>query len=373
MGEQLRYKSFLLKAGYWAAIALLALLFFKYLFNPLLPFIIALAVSMILRPLVVRLTAKIKIKNSVTATIIVILAYLLLAALIAGILVGLASAIISWASGLPDYFTENIYPSLDRYGTKLLEFAERFEPEQQEFVVNMLPDIVSTISGFVVDFSKSAVTWASSVGTRLPSAFLTTVICVIATVFISIDYDNVAGTLLHKFPFRVQEALLFGKGAFSKIIINFAKSYSIILLITFAEMFIGLLIIGYENALLYAVAVAVFDILPVVGSGMVLVPWIIITFVQGSIGKGFGLMVLWLIVVTARQFIEPRVVGKQVGIHPLATLVSMWLGLKLVGGVGLLAFPILLLIIIELKEGGFFSQNNEAENALQTSEEQEQS
>ena len=361
MNEQTKYKDFLLKVGYWAAILILVLLFIRYLLDPLLPFIIALAVSMMLQPLIRKLTEKLKLKKRVVSVIVVLLTYLVFAAIIAGILIGLATALIRWAGGLPAYFTDYIYPWIELNGNKLLELAARFNPEYMTTIDNLLPDIVSTISGFVVSFSRNVVSWASSVGTRLPGAFLTTVICVIATVFLASDYDNVAGKMFSVFPEKTQKAMLFGRSAFASIIGNYAKSYSLILLITFSEMSIGLLIIGYENAFLYAFGVAVFDILPIVGSGMVLVPWIIITFIQGLVGRGIGLTVLWLIVVTARQIIEPKIVGKQVGMHPLVTLVSMWTGLQLAGGVGMFAFPISLLVIKSLREEGLIGKKAEGE------------
>lgn len=362
MNEQTRYKNFLLKVGYWAAILALALLFIRYLLKPLLPFIIALAVSMMLQPLIRKLSKKLTVKKRILSVILVLLTYLILAGIVAGILIGLATALIRWASGLPAYFTDFIYPWIERNGNRLLELVSRINPEYETTVDTFMPDIVSTISGFVVSFSKDVVSWASSVGTRLPGAFLTTVICIIATVFLSADYDNVAGKLFSLFPEKTQRTMLYGRRAFASIIGNYAKSYSLILLITFTEMSVGLLLIGYENAFLYAFGVAVFDILPIVGSGMVLVPWVIITFIQGLVGRGIGLAVLWLIVVTARQFIEPKIVGKQVGMHPLLTLVSMWTGLKLAGGIGMFAFPISLLVIKSLREEGLIGEKAQAEN-----------
>lgn len=359
MIEQDRYKNFLLKVGYWAAICLLALLFLRYLLKPLLPFLIAFAVSMILQPLVRKLSARLKVKKKFLSVVVVILTYLIVAGIVVGICIGIAAALIRWAGGLPEYFTDFIYPWIEEKGTKLLEFLAKINPKYEATQETILPDIVSTISGFVVSFSGNVVSWASSLGTKLPKAFLTTVICVIATVFLSADYDNVAEKMFAVFPKKAQEIMLFGRSAFAAIIGNYAKSYFLILMITYTEMAIGLLIIGYENALLYALMVAIFDILPVVGSGMVLVPWIIITFIQGLAGRGIGLTILWLIVVTFRQFLEPRIVGKQVGMHPLVTLVSMWTGLQLAGGAGLFVFPISILVLKELKEEGIIGKRSE--------------
>ena len=129
---------------------------------------------------------------------------------------------------------------------------------------------------------------------------------------------------------------------------------------TFAEIAIGLLIIGFDNAAVIALLIAVFDILPIVGSGIVLAPWAVIKLLQGKIGMGIGLAILWAVVIVVRQIAEPKIVGKQVGLHPLATMLCLWVGLKLGGGIGMFALPISLLIILELKaEGLILNKGNE--------------
>ena len=77
--------------------------------------------------------------------------------------------------------------------------------------------------------------------------------------------------------------------------------------------------------------------------------------VQGKIGKGIGLLVLWLVVVIARQIIEPKIVSKRVGLYPLVTLFFMWMGLKVFGGVGMLALPVIVLVIKDLYESGILN------------------
>ena len=110
-----------------------------------------------------------------------------------------------------------------------------------------------------------------------------------------------------------------------------------------------------ENAAVIASLIALFDFMPILGSGMILLPWTIFTLIQGKIGRGIGLLVLWLVVVIARQIIEPRIVSKRVGLYPLVTLFFMWLGLKIFGGVGMLALPVIVLVIKDLYESGLLN------------------
>ena len=166
--------------------------------------------------------------------------------------------------------------------------------------------------------------------------------------------------MLGVLPEKAQTIVRTAKRALGVIVGKYLKSYLLILLMTFAQITVGLLIIGVDNALVIALLISVFDILPIVGSGLVLAPWAAIKLLQGQLGVGIGLAVLWAVVIVVRQYAEPKIVGKQVGLHPLATLLCLWVGLKLAGGIGMFALPIGLLIIMELKaEGLILNDGNE--------------
>lgn len=350
--EDAKYKSFLLKFGCFAAVALLVFIFLRYLFKPMLPFIIAFAVSALLRPVYLRLAKKLRLSGKVWPVILVLLFYLLLVGVVLALLVGLMSAVIDWGRSLPDMFNDTLSPWLTGVMTDLLLLASRFDPDSALMIEQMLPDALSGMGGAIMDFSVSVVGWASSVGTKLPGALLAVVICVIATVFTAVDYDNIWSALRSAMPKKVREISDRVRVAFGNIAFSFLRSYLLILLITFGEVAAGLLIIGFDNAVVIAALIALFDILPIVGSGMVLLPWTIFKFIQGDIAKGVGLAILYVVVAVVRQVIEPRIVSKRMGLHPLVTLFCMWVGLKTMGGVGLFALPLLVITLKDLKESG---------------------
>lgn len=352
MTDQQRYSKFLLKFGYIAAIAAIVFVLVKFLLKPLAPFIIALAIAMILQPLVDYMAKTRRMNKNAVAVILVILTYLLLAALLVAIFIGIISAVIDWASGLPLFFTTTIEPWIENSGNNLIDAVSKYYPQIEDSVNDILPDVISTISNKVIDFSGTIVSWASNAGTKLPGAMLATVVCIISTVFLAADYEHVIDSVVSRLPEKGQDIVRTAKRALKTIIGSYAKSYSLILLITFAEIAVGLLIIGMSNAIIIALIIALFDILPIVGSGMVLLPWTIVLFIQGKIGKGIGLGILYVFVIIMRQILEPKIVGKHVGLHPLITLMCMWIGLKLFGAVGLFALPVTILVIIELQADG---------------------
>jgi predicted PurR-regulated permease PerM len=133
---------------------------------------------------------------------------------------------------------------------------------------------------------------------------------------------------------------------------QYGRSYVLILGITFAELTLGLLILGVKRFVLIALLIAILDIFPVLGTGTVLIPWAVIALIQGSIGRGIGLLVLYAVITVIRQVIEPRIVGKHVGLHPLITLICMFVGTSLFGWIGLFGLPILMAILLELHNSG---------------------
>jgi predicted PurR-regulated permease PerM len=110
--------------------------------------------------------------------------------------------------------------------------------------------------------------------------------------------------------------------------------------------------LNISNAILIAIITAVFDILPVLGTGGILIPWAIMTLFQGNYQTGIGLLLVYLFVTVVRNILEPKIVGGQLGIHPVVTLMSMFVGVNLLGVIGLFGFPITISLLKHLNDTG---------------------
>ena len=126
---------------------------------------------------------------------------------------------------------------------------------------------------------------------------------------------------------------------------RYILSYLLLFLITFSIMLVGLFILGREHALVLALVISVLDILPVIGVGTVLIPWSILSFIGGSHGLGVGLIVLFLVNLFVRQLVEPRIVGKSLDMHPVLTLILLYVGYSLFGIGGVIAVPAVSLLL----------------------------
>ena len=131
-----------------------------------------------------------------------------------------------------------------------------------------------------------------------------------------------------------------------KIIFAYAKIMSI----TFVELSIGFIILGIDSPFLVALLISIFDVLPVLGTGGIMVPWVLYLLINGQINLAIGLLILYIIVTVIRNIIEPKIVGDQIGVHPLLMLIGMYAGVKIFGMFGLILFPVVLIIIKNLND-----------------------
>ena len=345
-------KTFLINIAFWAVILALIYVVFKYFIHLIMPFFLALIFAAIMRPVVRLLVKRLHVPRGVAGVIVTILFFAIIGTLLVLLTLRIISGIGDVFALLPDLYRDTLEPGLVNLFNRIQEFAARYDMDLEETLESIGPQILSAAGNAVSSISGRVVNWVSSLVTKVPHFLISTVICVVATFFMSIDYDRMMNVLIHLFPERAQAVLADVRRSFIKIMKQYGRSYVLILAITFAELTLGLLILGVKRFVLIALLIAILDIFPVLGTGTVLIPWAIIAFIQGSVGRGIGLLVVYAVITIIRQIIEPRIVGKHVGLHPLITLICMFVGTSLFNVIGLFGLPILMAIILELHNSG---------------------
>ena len=204
----------------------------------------------------------------------------------------------------------------------------------------------------VSGISMEVMGWLSGFASSLPGMFINLLLMVITTFFIAADYELLTGFCLRQLGDRPKAVFMEIQSYVVGTLFVCIRSYALIMTITFVELSIGLTLIGVENSLVIAFLIAVFDILPVLGTGGIMIPWTVITALTGSHGLALGLLVVYLVITVVRNIIEPKIVGSQIGLHPVVTLVSMFVGAQLLGVLGLFGFPIGLSLLRYLNETG---------------------
>ncbi len=338
-----------------AGILIAAWIFLKYLAGAIMPFILAAAMSALVAPAAKKISAKTRIPRKISAAVMLIAIFALISALVYMALSRLifeAGKLLEYVSQDPEALVNTLQGFFDRltgngsrfaFIQKLIE-AEAFKElgiDMNELLKNALSSMLSSLSSAL---PGAAVAFVS----KLPSALLFTVVFLISAFYFSFDTNTISEGLRSLLPTKWQEKLPLLKEKFTKTLSGYIKAYLLIMLITFLEMFVGLSLLKINYAFIIAAVIALVDILPVLGAGTVLVPWAVFSFIAGDTGKGIALIVIYAVSLVIRQFAEPKIVGTTLGIHPLATLASVYLGLKLLGVAGIFIGPMAALIIKEM-------------------------
>lgn len=316
--------------------AFLFYLFMKHVFVAVLPFLIGWFVAFAMRPVAAYLSPRLKIKQGILRLLLTILLIVILAGLVSVAIWLLSREVWSFLSGLDSNFDalRDMIGNIVGDGGIIGKIFGELGNYVADGIYSILASLLGTLGGAV-----------SSLASMIPRALFFLLITVISAVYFSLDLDRINAGVKSLLPKGACSFLVRVKDGFLSALFRYARSYLLLLLITFGEMLVGLFILRAPYPVLMAIVVAVLDLLPVIGVGTVLIPWGIWALISGKGAFGIGLFALFLLHTVFRQIIEPRIVGKNLGIHPVLTLVFLYVGYTLFGFVGLIFVPLLTVLV----------------------------
>ena len=309
------------------------------------PFLIAFIISLMVEPVIRRVVRKTKLARKTSAIIVILFVFAILIGLI---IWGIASAISEASNllqGLNGYI-EKGYQQVQWF-IDSMDFDKIKIPEQVYGIVqNSLGDFFDTASNWVRGILTSFLNGL----TQIPIICIYVVITVLATYFICTDKLYILDQMEHHLPQTWIKKLRIHVRELTVTLGGYLKAEVILVIISFVEVLVGLYIfkfVGFniQYPLLAALGIGFVDALPILGSGTVMIPWAIISAINGDINLAIAMLVLYIIIAIVRQLLEPRIVSGQIGIHPIFTLIAMYTGFKFMGVMGLLVGPILLIIL----------------------------
>ena len=197
-----------------------------------------------------------------------------------------------------------------------------------------------------------------STAKQIPSVLIAVVITLVASCFMTAEFPRVMAFFRLQVPEHRREDIDRGKELLKSSLGKMGKAYALIMLVTFIEMAIGLTVLRLigvfqSNYIIMISAVtAIIDIVPVLGTGTVLLPWAVYSLITGSFGMGIGLLVIYAVITVIRQVIEPKLVAGQLGLSPVVTIAALYFGLKVFGVLGMIITPILIIMLKLLNDEG---------------------
>ena len=339
----------------WILYALLAagagFLLFRFVLPWALPFLLALLTARLIEPAVKWLMARLHLRRGFAAAICGLLVLGLMLALIGLAVNQIISGAGRFVQSLPDMAGQMSY-SFSRLEGAVYRFIIAAPVETQALINTAVESVAAMLEELPALLSTQVFTFAASVATAFPRIFLFTITYAISVLFMSAAYPQVMAFILRQIPRKWHERLRTFREELAQTLLKWCKAQMMLIGVTFSILTVAFLILRVPYGLLFAVLIALIDALPILGTGTVLIPWAIIRMVGGDFTMGFGLLFTYGVVSVTHSFMEPRLVGGQLGLHPVATLMAMYLGYRTVGVVGMITFPFILILLKQFHDQG---------------------
>lgn len=309
------------------------------------PFLIAFIISLLMEPAIKFLMKKLNFKRRTSSIII----FIIVIALVTGTLVWGITTIISEATkllqGFNDYF-DKAYIQVQEIISNIKLSKIQLSEQVSTIVQNSTNDLINNISAW----AKNTLNALLNIVTEIPTIAIYVVITLLSLYFICTDKIYMIDQFEHHLPKEWVKKIWIHLKDITKTLGCYLKAQAILIIVSFVISIIGLYIykiigLNVEYPLLMALGIGFVDALPILGSGTVMVPWAIISAVNGDLHLGLAILILWGIMSAVRQIIEPRIVSHQIGIHPIFTLIAMYTGFKFIRIMGMIIGPIVLIIL----------------------------
>jgi sporulation integral membrane protein YtvI len=343
-----KQKAFIIHVAYIVIILLLVYVGIKYLLPLLMPFVIGMIIAIIFRHVIDAIEKKTHIKRLLVSIIILLTFYGIVGLLASMIGFKVFTFLKDLFNSLPALYEKTIYPALETLANDLVIQYPGIEVYLEDFINNTSQSIFS----FLTNASSTVVGTITGLASQLPSLLIKFIFTIVSSFFFTIDYYRITRFVIRQFKGDRREMILKLKDNGIGTLGKFIKAYASIISITFLELSIGFWIIGIPNPFLFGGLIAIIDVMPILGTGAVLLPWSVVAFILGNTKVGIGMLVIYIVITVVRQSIEPKIVGQQIGLHPIVTLLLMFVGAQLMGVLGLLILPIIATLLMKLNEDG---------------------
>jgi sporulation integral membrane protein YtvI len=342
-------------------IVIISLVTLFYLSKITYPFLIGLIIAFMINPLVNFFEVKGRMPRALSVFITLIIIFAIFAGLITLLIAEIVTGANYIAAVVPDHLDTIITYLQQMLAGQILPFYhqianlfQNLDTGQQETILNNIENVGKTFGTTVGNFIKNFFGNIPNVISWFPNAATVLIFSLLATFFISKDWYKLSSMASRFLPNRAKSS---GRTVFidlKKALFGFLKAQATLISMTTIIILIGLLILRIDYAITVALITGIVDIIPYLGTGAIFVPWIIYEIITGDTSVAIGLAVIYIVVLVQRQVMEPKVLSSNIGLDPLATLIALFAGFKLIGFLGLIAGPVFLVIINTLHRANVF-------------------
>lgn len=317
------------------------------------PFVIGWIIALIASPMVSFFEKKLKIKRKAGSAVVIVavIALVILAGYFGG--VWLTEQVAKFVGDVPQLW-ESAQEDFKQVGDRL-SVAFRYLPVEVQRTVTHIRDNIQEYAGsFVGTAGEPTLEALSRFAGSLPNIVIGTIMCLLFTYFYVADREYIPNLLEKALPGAVIERFTMVKRGFTGAVGGYFKAQLKIEVWMYLLLLIGFTVLKVRYAFIIALGVAFLDLLPFFGTGTVLLPWTLVKFLSGDYRMVVGLLIIWGVGQLARQIIQPKIVGDEVGLSPIPTIFLLYIGYKAAGVIGMIiAVPIGIILLHLYQEGVF--------------------
>ena len=285
-----KQRAFIIHFIFFLILTLLLYVGIKYVFPLLMPFVIGIVIAMSFRNLIDLIEKKTHIKRVFISILTLLVFYSLLGFIISLIGVKMVNFISSLFYNLPTLYKETLLPALNTVTDNMIDKY----PSTRTYLDNFMSNIDQSVFTYLSQISTKVVSMATGFAGMLPTLLIKFIFTIVSSFFFTIDYYKITRFIVRQFKPEHQKVILNLKDNVIGSLGNFIKAYAAIISITFAELSIGFWILGIPSPFLFGLLVAIIDIMPILGTGAVLLPWSVIAFIIGNTKVGMGMLILYI-------------------------------------------------------------------------------
>lgn len=319
------------------------------------PFVASWILALLATPLCNLLEKHIKLNKKWASAVIIILVLLVLAGLGYLAVTKLGKELIGLFSGAPEYYVY-VQRTIKSFGDNLTNIVSAFSADFGNQVQEFFNNLLKQMSGVINEFAPKGVEMMGSAAANLTNGFIGTVVMIISAYFFIADRERLGEGFWRIIPDDLKPTVQNIKDKVIAALGGFLLAQFKIMCIVFVILLIGFLLMGNPYALLLALVISFVDLLPILGTGTILIPWTLICFLQRDYRQAVFLIVLYIVCLVARQFLQPKMIADSMGLDSMATLVLIYTGYKLDGMKGMILALLVGVIVLSLYRLGLFDR-----------------
>lgn len=345
-----------LSKRHWILILLtITLLIAGYYLLPVsVPIIVAFITALFLNPSIRWMQFRFRVKRRLAVIIVYILFLILIGIMGSYVVTKAVTQVVNFSENAPTYFNQ-----MESFSTKWQADINRFTADlPQNFVDEVKESIQDTLKNFKTKITdtlniENIASWVA----KIPDLLVSFLVYLISLFLFMLELPRLKTKAYERLTDETAEKVRFMNARLSYVVFGFLKAQFLVSIIIFIVSLIGLLYIAPKVAVIMSLFIWMIDFIPIIGSIAILAPWGIYMLLAGEIVMGTQLAVLAFILLTIRRTVEPKVMGRHIGLSPLATLIAMYLGLQLIGIMGFILGPLLVIAFNSAKEAGIIKWN----------------